>query len=72
MQANCVTPHCGCTVPFLQAEGDCLLCQADTPEDEAAVQILLDGMGATPCQFSGVSNPVFQRRWLSVAVKISK
>ena len=35
--------------------------------------VLLNGMGATPCQFLGVSNPVFQRRsGPGVAVKISK
>ena len=72
MNASCVTPHCRCTVPFLQAQRDCFLCDQNTPEEEASVQLnLLDGMGSTPSQFLGVSNPVFQRRWLSVTVKIS-
>jgi len=38
----CSVPHCGCTVPFLQAQGACLVCQTDTPGDAAAVQFLLD------------------------------
>ena len=63
MQDNCVTPHCDCTVPFLKVEMDCSLCQSSImPEDEANVQFLLDGMGATLCKFLGVSNPVFQIR----------
>ena len=72
MNTSCVTPHCRCTVPFLQAQGDCFLCYQITPEEEASVQLnLLDGMGSTPSQFLGVSNPVFQRRWPNVTVKIS-
>lgn len=43
-QANCSSAHCGCHDPFLQAEANCLLCQATAPEDEVSVQILFDGM----------------------------
>jgi len=42
LQANCNVPHCGCTVPFVQAQGECLLCESTTPQDDAAVQYLLD------------------------------
>ena len=80
MEASCDTPHCVCTIPFLQAQADCFLCQLEydtqednnTPKDEASVQFTLDGIGATPCQFLGVSNPVFQRRWPGVTVKVSR
>jgi hypothetical protein len=39
-----VTPHCGCTVAYLQAQGNCRLCQATSPEDAADAQLFLDGM----------------------------
>ena len=80
MEANCDTLHCVCTVSFLQAQADCFLCQLEydtqeddnAPKNEAGVQFTLDGMGATLCQFLGVSNPVFQRRWPGVTVKVSR
>ncbi|KAF8491121.1 hypothetical protein JB92DRAFT_3147741 [Gautieria morchelliformis] len=44
-KSNCSTAHtahCGCTVSFLQAQGNCLVCPTTTPQDAAAVQFLLD------------------------------
>ncbi|KAF8500694.1 hypothetical protein JB92DRAFT_890546 [Gautieria morchelliformis] len=53
MQANCVTPHCGCTVPFLRAQGNCLVCQTNTPQDAATVQLLLD-VETNQCRSEGI------------------
>lgn len=50
----CNSPHCGCTIDFLQAQGNCLVCQAGDPEDQAAVQFLLDAE-ITQCQSEGIN-----------------
>jgi len=42
IEQQCDVPHCGCKPTFLQAQGSCLLCQTDTPQDAADVQFLLD------------------------------
>ncbi|KAF8587204.1 hypothetical protein K439DRAFT_1614497 [Ramaria rubella] len=53
IQAACEVPHCGCTVPFLQAQGQCLVCQATNASDAAAVQFLLDAE-ITQCHNEGI------------------
>jgi hypothetical protein len=69
-QANCTTPHCGCNAPFLQAEGNCLVCQTTTPEDAATVQFLLDGM-VDKIGFNFRTDSVLQRRSVNATVRKS-
>ncbi|KAF8532452.1 hypothetical protein JB92DRAFT_3103931 [Gautieria morchelliformis] len=56
--ANCKVPQCGCAVPFLQAQGECLVCKTSTPRDAAAVQFLLNDE-ISQCRNEGI-NVAFQ------------
>lgn len=40
---ECNVQHCGCNVTYIAAQGNCLVCYATTPENQAIVQFLLDG-----------------------------
>ncbi|KAF8532456.1 hypothetical protein JB92DRAFT_3138419 [Gautieria morchelliformis] len=68
---NCTSPHCGCTVPFLQAQGECLVCQTTKPQDAAAVQFLLDAeisQSAAIVQSASASLRTNQMAFLSLQI----
>ncbi|KAF8582415.1 hypothetical protein K439DRAFT_1661848 [Ramaria rubella] len=55
LNVECPTssPHCHCNVPFISAQGNCLLCQTETATDQASVQFLLDEEMAQ-CRSEGI------------------